>query len=314
MAIERYVQSFDGTDLYVRVAGEGPAMVLCDGLGCDGFIWRHIRPKLEERFTVVRWHYRGHGRSKPPENMSALAVSDLRRDLLAVLDALDIGKATLFGHSMGVQVILDFAVEHPNRLAALVPMCGSFGRPLDTFHDNGLLSTIFPRLKNAVARWPDRAQWIWTNLLASEVAYQFTMHTEVEGSLLSRAAFKPYFDHMGSMDVKVFVRMLDLVRTHTVEDRLREISAPTLVIAGKRDTFTPVWLSRRMSRLIPNAELLIVPNGTHVAPLEQPELVELRLERFLSERLVAAKKPARQRKTARHALPQRSRRKRAVEG
>ncbi len=79
-------------------------------------------------------------------------------------------------------------------------------------------------------------------------------------------------------------------------------------------SFTPMWLSRCTARLIPNAELLIVPGGTHVTPLEQPELVDLRLERFLGERVSAVETRARRRKSTRRASTQRPRRRRAVEG
>src|SRR5689334_3223329 len=98
---ERFVRSFDGTELYVSEAGEGLPLVLCDGLGCDGFIWKYFRPAFEGRYRVVRWHYRGHGLSKLPQDPKALDVESLRKDLLAVLDALALEKAVFVGHSMG---------------------------------------------------------------------------------------------------------------------------------------------------------------------------------------------------------------------
>jgi pimeloyl-ACP methyl ester carboxylesterase len=150
--------------------------------------------------------------------------------------------------------------------------------------------------------------------MESEAALQFAMHAEVEGRLLTRRSFKPYFKHLASMDVSVFVGMLDKVRHHTVEDRLHEISAPTLIVAGQNDTFTPAWLSRRMVRLIPDSELLMVPLGSHVAPLEQPELIELRLTRFLEDRLRADKPRPRRRKAARRTAGTQKPRRRAAGG
>jgi pimeloyl-ACP methyl ester carboxylesterase len=300
MAEERWVRSFDDTELFVRVSGTGTGVpiVLCDGLGCDGFIWRKLKPTLEQTHTVVRWHYRGHGQSKRPKELTALGIDALRRDLLADLDDLAADRAILFGHSMGVQVILDAAIECPERVVGLVPVCGSYGRPLDTFHDNGILNIAFPWLRDLVRRHPRLAQRLWTATMTSELSYQFAMRAEVDGRLLTRATFKPYFDHLAAMDVRVFTSMLDQVREHTVEHRLHEVNVPALIVAGERDTFTPVWLSRRMARLIRGAELLAVPCGTHVAPLEQPELVELRVQKFLRERLADAIRPTRRRKAS----------------
>ncbi|MBI3178141.1 MAG: alpha/beta hydrolase [Deltaproteobacteria bacterium] len=282
MAKQIYVPSFDGTELFVENEGSGFPIVLSDGIGCDGFIWRHIVAALAPRYRMIHWHYRGHGKSKPPVDRSRVDMEALTSDLHAVLDALGIERAVLLGHSMGVQVVLDYALRYPQRVAGVVPICGSYGRPLDTFHDAGWLGAVFPYVREVVSRWPGPAQWLWTHTVGSELAYRYATLVEVDGGLVRREEFKPYFEHMQQMDVMLFIRMLDAVQNHSVEDRLQEITAPALIIAGDRDKFTPVWLSRRMQRLMPKAELLVVPRGTHVAPIEVPELIELRLERFLA--------------------------------
>ncbi len=282
MQRERFVRSFDDTELFVSTSGEGVPLVLCDGLGCDGFIWRHLVPAFEGRYRIVRWHYRGHGLSKPPVRDEELHIEALRKDLLAVLDALEIDRAVVMGHSLGCQVVLEFGLEHADRTLGVVPMCGSYGRPLDTFHDNKLLATTFPLLRDTILRYPDKAQRIWRRLVGSELAYQIAVNLEVNGKLVRRGDFWPYFQHLSAMDPGIFVRLLDGASSHTLEERLPDLEPPVLVIAGERDSFTPVWLSERMSELIPDCELLVVPGGTHVAPIEIPELVHLRLERFLS--------------------------------
>jgi pimeloyl-ACP methyl ester carboxylesterase len=286
MARERYIRSADGTELYTRAAGKGLTVVLADGIGCDGFVWRHIEADLVRRYRVIRWHHRGHGKSQPPDDLDRLSMEFLVQDLHAVLDAYQVDHAVLMGHSMGVQLILDYAVQYPGRVDGLVPICGSYGRLLDTFHDSGLASSIFPKLRDLVFGHHDWAQWLWSSFVPTEAVYLYTTLAEVKGALVRRNDFKPYFDHLATMDVQIFFRMLDKVRLHSVEDKLQKIAAPTLVIAGDRDTFTPVWLSRRMARLLPNAELLIVPHGSHATPLEMPEFIELRLQRFFVERIL----------------------------
>lgn len=291
MMRERFVRSFDGTELYVSVHGPelGSALpiVLCDGLGCAGFIWRHLLPELETSHTVVRWHYRGHGLSKPPATPDTLTIEAFRDDLAAVMTALGLEQAVLMGHSLGAQVILEFAVTHPERTLGVVPVCGSYGNPLDTFHDNGTLGALFPYVRDVALSFPSFAQKAWRTVLTSEMAFQAALRLEVNGRFVRRKDFLPYFEHMSGMDAGVFIRLLDGASTHTTEPRLGDVSAPTLVIAGEHDTFTPVWLSERMQSLIPEAELLVVPGGTHVAPIEIPELVNLRIERFLRDRVLS---------------------------
>jgi pimeloyl-ACP methyl ester carboxylesterase len=76
--------------------------------------------------------------------------------------------------------------------------------------------------------------------------------------------------------------MLKNASEHTAYDHLPLVKVPTLIVAGTEDTFTPYWLSEEMHARIAGSELLTVPGGTHVAPIEHPELIALRLEKFLA--------------------------------
>ncbi len=289
MTRERFVRSYDGTDLFVTIVGggEGVPLVLCDGLGCDGFIWRRFRPAFLDRHRIIHAHYRGHGQSKIPEDLATLTVPNLVADLGCILDLLEVERAVLVGHSMGCQVALEYALEHSARTLGVVPICGSYGRPLETFHNSPVLASLMPRLRDIAAEWPRLAQSLWGAALRSELSYQYATRVEVNGQLVSRADFAPYFEHLISMDVRVFTTMATQANSHTVEERLGELECPVLVVAGDRDAFTPFWVSRRMQQLIPGAELLSVPGGTHISPLEIPELLHLRVERFLTERVAS---------------------------
>jgi pimeloyl-ACP methyl ester carboxylesterase len=72
---------------------------------------------------------------------------------------------------------------------------------------------------------------------------------------------------------------------YDAEPILKNIKVPTLIFAADQDQFTPVWLSKKMHRLIPKSEILILKKATHVGLIEQPELLNLRIEKFLTDRL-----------------------------
>jgi pimeloyl-ACP methyl ester carboxylesterase len=93
------------------------------------------------------------------------------------------------------------------------------------------------------------------------------------------------------MDPRLFLGMLRHASEHTAFDHLPEIEVPSLVVAGTADTFTPYWLSEEMRDRIPGAEMLTVPGGTHVAPIEHPELIALRLEKFFARVKAAPARP-----------------------
>jgi pimeloyl-ACP methyl ester carboxylesterase len=288
-----YLTTPDGVRLYFQVEGEGePAVALCDGIGCDGFAWKYLAPQLAAAHRVVRWHYRGHGLSGVPDDRERIGFQYTADDLGRVLDAAGVKKAIVFGHSMGVQVALEFHRRHPERVAGLVLICGSFGFPLDTFHDDTLLRRAFPYFRFLVELMPETASRVMRFLLKTEFAIQVALRFEANSELLRKDDLFPYFDHLANMDPVVFVQTLESLAEHTAWDHLPRVSVPTLVIGGERDHFTPLWLSRRMADAIPGAELMIVPDGTHTATLEQPELIRQRVERFVRGRIFGRREPA----------------------
>lgn len=287
-----YLTTPDGARLYFQLDGEGePAVALCDGIGCDGFAWKYLAPQLAASHRVLRWHYRGHGKSGVPDDRERIGFLYTADDLARVLDAAGLEKAIVFGHSMGVQVALEFHRRHPDRVAGLVLICGSFGFPLDTFHDDTLLRRVFPYLRFLVELMPETAARVTRFLMKTEFAIQLALRFEVNANLLRKDDFIPYFDHLSKMDPVVFVQTLESLAEHTAWDHLPDIEVPTLVIGGERDRFTPLWLSRRMADAISGAELMIVPEGTHTATLEQPELIQQRVERFIRTRILGRREP-----------------------
>ncbi len=308
---EGWCPASDGTNIFFSVAGPGhtthePDIVLCDGVGCDGFVWKYLAPTFATKHRVIRSHYRGHGRSAAPSDLTRLGMNDLVDDLSAVMTHVGVNRpAVLIGHSMGVQVILEMHRRMPDRVAALIPTCGSYGDPLATFHDGDYLKRTFPYLYRLLTGFPEAAMRLWRALLPSPVAYWTALLAgEVNRSLIRLEDLQPYFEHLSRMDAEVFVRMLHLVSDHSARDHLTDVDVPTLIIGAENDTFTPSWLSHEMADLIPNADLLMVPKGSHAAPIEQPDLLALRVEKFLAERIGCYSSPeSRPRNTAEAGMP-----------
>lgn len=277
----------DGAPLWYEVRGEPnqtPA-VLCDGLGCDGFIWRYLWEPLTARRRVLHWNYRGHGKSGVPRDDSRIGVEYICDDLARLMDHAKLDAAVLFGHSMGVQVALEFHRRHRARVKGLVLICGSYGTPLDTWHDHTLLRVFFPYLKRLVERSPELARTVTSTFLNTQLAVEFGIRAELNPELIKPNDFAPYIEHLAKMHPLYFVRTLDSLKDHSAWDHLPYVDVPTMVVGGEGDRFTPVWLSQRMAEHISQCEYVFVPGGTHTAPLERPGLVNAAVERFLRERV-----------------------------
>lgn len=277
----------DGAPLWYEVRGEEretPA-VLCDGLGCDGFIWRYLWEPLTARRRVLHWNYRGHGKSGVPRDDSRIGVEYICDDLARLMDHAKLESAVIFGHSMGVQMALEFHRRHRARVKGLVLICGSYGTPLDTWHDHTLMRVFFPYLKRLVERSPELARTFTSTLLNTQLAVEFGIRAELNPELIKPNDFAPYMEHLAKMHPLYFVRTLDSLKDHSAWDHLPYVDVPAMVIGGEGDKFTPVWLSQRMAEHIPQCEYVFAPGGTHTAPLERPGLVNAAIERFLRERV-----------------------------
>ena len=277
----------DGTRLFWGERGRGAPIVLNDGIGCDGFAWKYLQPHLAETHRVVHWHYRAHGRSGLPVDPGRIDVPAHARDLLRLLDELEIEDAIMCGHSMGTQVALEAYRLHPERIRGLVLVCGSYGKITATFHGSDVLKQVLPSIIEVVEQWRGLARALWGRIPPKLAFHMARLSKEVDALTLREEDFRPYMEHVASMDPQLFLAMLRYAGEHTAEDVLGRIAVPTLIFAAERDTFTPAALAEHMADSIPDAELFVLRGASHAAPVEQPVAIQTRVDQFLRERLNA---------------------------
>jgi pimeloyl-ACP methyl ester carboxylesterase len=288
---EGFVEAQDGTRLFFEVAGRGaPPVVLTDGIGCDGFAWRYLAPRLAQRHRLVHWHFRGHGRSGPPRDRDLLSIEILGRDLRVICDHLEIERPAVIAHSMGVQVALEYWHQNPDRVAGLVLMCGTFGRITTTFHGTDLLEQALPALVRGARTFPSVARAIWGRVPAALAFRIACAGRELDAERIQEEDFQRYWDHASLMDPDIFLRMLHQAGAHDAREFLCDVDVPTLVVAAEHDTFTPMSLAREMASAIPHAELEVIEGASHAAPVEQPDAIAERVEDFFSSRLGVARR------------------------
>lgn len=289
MSTAHFAAGRDGTRIYVRQR-PGPqssnvTAILCDGIACDGFIWKYLWDDLARQVSVAHWNYRGHGRSGSPADPAAVELVDHAHDLDAVRGAVGDGEVVLVGHSMGCQVVLEAYRLRPERVRGIVLICGSSGRITHTFKGTNVMAQWLPRVIERVEAFPEIARALWSRV-PPEIALQVALMTgEVDKNAIRPEDLMPYMKHMVDIDVPMFLRMLRSAGDHSAMDLLPQVDVPALVIAGDRDTFTPPRYAEEMAAAMPQAELLMVQGGTHVVPLERKDLVATRVEKFLRERV-----------------------------
>jgi pimeloyl-ACP methyl ester carboxylesterase len=270
----------DGTRLAYRrygpsVRGEARTtpvrrIALCDGISCDGYIWRDLLPVLARDSDILHLNYRGHGRSGIPRDPTAVTVPHLVNDLAFALRRLEWTDTILIGHSMGVQIALETALRHPDLVSHLVLCCGSHGRLLDTFRHTDLGAKLLPIIDAVTVTFRDAVAAAVRALMPSSLSYALAALTEIKAERMRPADLQPYLDHFARMPLDLFTGLLTDAAERTALPSLPRILQPTLVIAAEDDGFTPLAVSRLMAEALPNAELVVVPDASHTAPLEAP--------------------------------------------
>jgi len=255
---------------------------LCDGIACDGFIWRYLVDDLLSHFNVLHWNYRGHGRSGAPSSLENVTMSDIVDDLDAVRDDCTETPIVLFGHSMGCQTVLEGYRRRPEGIAGLVLINGAAGRLTHSFKGRDALARALPSLIEQVDKHPFIARALWSNF-PPDVAARIALATgEVDAAAIDPEDIVLYSEHVANLDLRMFLRMLQSVGEASAEDMLSTITVPVLVLTGTEDTFTPTHLAEQMAAAIPNSELLVLDGATHVVPIERREVVHDAVAKFVS--------------------------------
>lgn len=276
------IGSFDGTELAYHVAGtHGPWIVLANGLGGSYAAWSHQIETMRDRYRFLSWDYRGlydSARPRPADYSIDAQLGDLR----AVLAAERVERAIFMGWSMGVQLLVEAAARMPEKVTHLLLFNGTFGNPFATVAVPApeivvptvveLMQRLHPlatRFTRRASQWRAFGYWMKRARLASP---------ELDEELFGYLARS-----FGKLDMGVYFQTLAALGKHDATPLLSRVTCPTLIVTGERDFFTPVPVATKMAQALSRAELFVIPRATHYTPLERPDVVNPRIERFLSE-------------------------------
>ena len=281
---ERRFVSFDGTDIAYHVTGEGPPILLCNGLGGRWKAWSHQIQYFRDRYRVFSWDYRGLYESGHPPDGEALSVPLHARDGLRLMEEEGIERAAVVGWSMGVQVALEMFREAPERVAAMALINGVAGRPWDYVFNVNMIGRLLPTVLQGLGTVPKVIEAVVAQASRMPETVQWTKRIGLASSTLDDALFAELAEDFRTLDMGTYIHLLELLGEHDAWDLLPQIDVPVLIVAGSRDAFTPSAAAERMARRIPGAEIMVIPGATHYAALEYPEMLNLRLEKFFRER------------------------------
>ncbi|MFM7346360.1 MAG: alpha/beta fold hydrolase [Tagaea sp.] len=246
-------------------AGDGPPLVLLHGVGTDHRAFRPQLVRLHKRFRLVAWDMPGYGMSPPLRDMSWAALADA---LARLLDAQKIDRAHVLGHSIGGMVAQEFAARHPGRLRSLILSATSpaFGNPDGDWQRDFVRQRLAPLETGKTMR----------DLAPDTVA-------KLVGPKCDRAAREFAIACMGEVPVAAFAAAIKLIVTFDGRAGLGKIAAPTLCLAGEKDTNAPAAMMEKMASKIPGAKFVALPGVGHLGNLEDQAAFDASVGAFVEE-------------------------------
>jgi pimeloyl-ACP methyl ester carboxylesterase len=300
---QRTVTTGDGLPLAVEEVGPRDApltVVFVHGYCLAMGSWHYQRIGLADmtrpRIRMVFFDHRSHGRSGRAPTETA-TIDQLGDDLHRVLaDLVPTGPIVLVGHSMGGMTIMALADRHPDlfesRVVGVALLSTSTGRLAEVTLGLPALTTRLraPLLPFALRVMRSRAALIErSRRIGSDIAWLLTRRYSFGSTDVSPALVEYVGRMISATPVEVvadFYPALDAHDKLAALGRLRDVE--TLIVVGDKDLLTPVDHSRRMVEALPSAELLVLEGAGHLAMMERPEIVTLRLRAFLHRAARAA--------------------------
>jgi pimeloyl-ACP methyl ester carboxylesterase len=267
----------DGVDVHYKMAGQGePVFVLLHGFGASLYSWHAVMEPFSRLGTVVAYDRVTFGLTGRPMEWegqnpySPQAAVDL---LLGLLDRLQIRQAILVGNSAGGSVAMEFTLQHPARVRALILVDAaayeSNGEPawlriLGRTPEMQHLGPLFVRSLRQSGLDFLRSAWHDPSRIPAETWDGYTRPLQAEN--WDRALWNFTLASVPS----------DLPR------RLAEFTLPVLVITGDDDRIVPTANSVRLADELPGATLVVIPEAGHLPHEEQPDLFMHAVETFLA--------------------------------
>lgn len=255
--------------LFYETRGAGDCLILIPGFASGAWTWFRQVEELSKDFQVITFDPRGIGKSKAAdEDLRNLSMKTFVEDVGLILDALEIEKANVLGASFGGFVAQEFAFAFPERINKLLLACTTAGGKRH----------VKPAIEILRSFAPD------PTLPLGEKIRRFI-----------RPAFTEEFNEKHAGEVEricrlreqnivsdaVYTAQLQAAFSLDTEEKIGAIENETLVITGDKDSVVPMENSLNLAKKIPNAELEIIENGSHLFFIENADEFNRAVKEFL---------------------------------
>lgn len=239
---------------------DAPVVAFSNSLGTTLAMWDAVVPRLADRYRILRYDTRGHGKSATRD--APAEIDDLAGDLLRLLDDLGIARIHGVGLSLGGMTMQALASSKPDRVASLTLMATAAHMPSE-------------------ASWNERAATVRES--GTQAIVEATLGRWFTPGFAERRpdVVDPIRAAFTACDAAGYAVCCGAIGRMDLRPLLSAITAPTLVVAGREDPATPPAMAEEICRGIAQAELVTLPRAAHLLAVERPDAAGAYLAQFL---------------------------------
>jgi pimeloyl-ACP methyl ester carboxylesterase len=254
------------------------------GLVCSNFHWSKQIDFFEELgFDILLHDYRGHYQSSGKHDISKVTFNQMALDLSELVNFLQLKDVILLGHSMGVNVCLEYSKLFPKKVQSMILISGTIVPVFNIMLDSHITAPVRPLLSTLLKKYPSYFNIFWTfggwNPLVRKIVKGGGFNVDE----VSDEFIEIYLNKLGELGPELFFQLLDQMQEHDALAFTHQIKTRTLVVGGNSDKVIPNFLQKLMHSKLCESELYVIHKGSHVPQVDFPDLINERMAYFLKD-------------------------------
>lgn len=252
------------------------------GLVCSNHHWTSQIEYFDKAgYKILLHDYRGHYQSSGRRDIEKINFTQLATDLNEIILHLDLKESVFFGHSMGVNVCLEYAKLFEENLKKMILISGTILPVHNVMLDSHMTGVLKPITLEFISKFPRELNAFWKFAGWHPLMRKLIKAGGFNVEQVSDEFVEIYLHKIGQLGPDLFFQLIEQMHVHDILAFINKIKVKTLIIGGNKDKVIPNYLQKLMHSKLSNSEMYIIHSGSHVPQVDFSEETNERIEFFL---------------------------------
>ena len=255
-----------------------PLIIFNYGLVCNPAHFSYQYPFFEERgFQILIHDYRCHYNSSGADCIDHCNFENMCLDQNELLNSFKAQNIHLIGHSMGVNLVLQYALTFPKGIKSISMISGTVLPPQEVMFDSNIMELVTPFVRTLSKNYHDISKKVWKTNYLNPISNKLLHEGGFNTDKVSIEFVQYYAKRISELPHELFLKLMEEMKKQTIINDLQKIEIPSLVIGGDADKVIPPHLQYILHEHLGNSKIYIIKDGSHVPQVDFPEIINERL-------------------------------------